>query len=228
MRVLALNHGPLVRAELFGDVIVEAGHDLLEWELPTRGRPPEGFDAVLVLGGDMNVGEELEHPWLLDEYDLLRNWVESGTPLLGICLGAQTLAHAFGGRVDSASQPQMGFSEVHLTEQGKNDPLLGVLPPRFEALLGNAYAFEVPTNAVELARSEIQSQAFRVGERAWGVQFHPEARRAQFKNWFELEPAESRARPLEEVEQELEAKMDDWHDLGRNLCRAFLATATTK
>ena len=135
MRILALTHGPTVRPELFGDVLREAGNELVEWELPSRGAPPaDGFDAVLVFGGRMNVGEELEYPWLRDEYELLRGWVEAGTPLLGVCLGAQTLAHAHGGRVSPLPVRQGGFVEASLTEEGAADPVLGVLPPRFDAL----------------------------------------------------------------------------------------------
>ena len=225
LRVLSVNHGPLVRSELFGEVILEAGHELVEWELPTQGLPPDGFDAALVLGGRMNVGEELEHPWLLDEYELLRGWVETGTPLLGICLGAQTLARAFGARVDRAPERQMGFYEAWLTEAGKGDPLFGVLPGRFEALLGNSYAFEVPEDAVELAVSSVQSQGFRVGERAWGVQFHPEARKDQVLAWWEGE--DDLPRPLAEVVRELAAKLDGWQQLGRALCTSFLDAAAS-
>jgi GMP synthase-like glutamine amidotransferase len=71
MRVLAITHGPSVRPELFGDVVVEAGHELVEWDIRTQGPPPDGFDAVMVFGGDQNVGEEVEHPWLHDEYETL-------------------------------------------------------------------------------------------------------------------------------------------------------------
>ena len=119
MKILSVTHGPLVRAELFGEVVREQGHELVEIDLPSRGRPAaNGFDAVLVFGGDQNVGEELRHPWLHDEYDLLRSWVADGTPVLGVCLGAQTLAHAFGARVARLPATLAGFYETRLTDAG--------------------------------------------------------------------------------------------------------------
>jgi len=132
VRVLALTHGPRVRSERFGEIVREEGHELVEWELPTQGAPPDGFDAVMVFGGRMNVGEEADNPWLDDEYELLRGWVAAELPLLGVCLGGQTLAHAAGGRVGRAPQWKAGFYEVTLTDEGRDDPVLGVLPPRFD------------------------------------------------------------------------------------------------
>jgi len=224
VHVLSVIHGPTVRSELFGDVITAGGHELVEWEIGTGPQPDGGFDAVLVLGGHQNVGEEAENPWLEDEYELLREWVASETPLFGICLGAQTLAHAFGGRVAPIGQQQAGFNEVWLTDVGRSDPVLGVLPPRFDALFGNAYGFEVPEEAVLLADSEIQPQAFRMGERAWAVQFHPEARRQQVLGWF-AGGTDDLPRPLDELERELDAKMGEWQELGTRLCQAFLRAA---
>jgi GMP synthase (glutamine-hydrolysing) len=223
VRILSLTHGPLVRAELFGDVVREGGHELVEWEIVSQGRPPaNAFDAVLVFGGDMNVGEELEHPWLHDEYELLRGWVASGTPVLGVCLGAQTLAHALGGRVERAPEPLVGFYETELTDAGVADPVLGAAPRRFEALNVNAFAFEVPPGATELARGPAP-QAFRAGDGAWGVQFHPEVRRDQVVRWWRED--EALPKPLEELERELDEKISGWQELGRRLCRAFLAAA---
>jgi GMP synthase (glutamine-hydrolysing) len=223
VRILSLNHGPLVRAELFGDVVRDEGHELAEWEIVSRGRPPaNAFDAVMVFGGDMNVGEEVEHPWLHEEYELLQGWVASGTPLLGVCLGAQTLAHALGGRVARVGEPLAGFYETELTDAGAADPVLGALPRRFEAFNGNAYAFEVPPRATELAQGPVP-QAFRAGERAWGVQFHPEVRRDQVLRWWQDEEL---PRPVEELQRELDAKIGGWQQLGRRLCRAFLSAAT--
>lgn len=226
MRVLSVDHGPLVRSEVFGDVITSEGHELVEWEIGAAAQPAGDFDAVLVLGGHQNVGEEDEHPWLEDEYELLRSWVADETPLFAICLGAQTLSHAFGGRVAKLREQQAGFAQVWLTDEGARDPVIGVLPRRFEALVGNGYGFNVPDDGVELATSELQPQAYRVGERAWAVQFHPEARKSNVMEWFaEDDRVGTLPRPLGGLERELEAKIDGWHRLGRELCLAFLAEA---
>lgn len=220
MRVLSIVHGPTVRSELWGDVVREDGHELVEWDLPAQGRPPAGADAVLVFGGQQNVGEELRHPWLEDEYELLRGWVAEGTPVFGICLGAQTLAHATGGTVGPAPQRLAGFYETSLTAAAADDPVLGVLPERFDALNANGYAFTVPPSGVSLATGPVP-QAFRVGDRAWGVQFHPEARREQVLGWWS--ERDGLPAPLEELDAQLAAKLPRWHELGTRLCRAFLA-----
>jgi GMP synthase (glutamine-hydrolysing) len=229
MRILSVDHGPLVRSELFGDVVAAEGHELVEWEIGASPRPAGSFDAWIVLGGHQNVGEEEQYPWLPEEYDLLRDLVETDTPLFAICLGAQTLSHAFGGTVRKLPGQQAGFADVWLTDEGARDPVLGVLPRRFEALVGNSYAFDVPGAGVELAASAVQPQAFRVGERAWAVQFHPEARKSNVTCWFaEDERAGTLPRPLPELAQELAAKIGGWHELGRKLCLAFLAAASPR
>jgi GMP synthase (glutamine-hydrolysing) len=223
MRVLAVTHGPAVQPELFGEVVVADGHSLATWDIRTQGAPPQSYDAVLVFGGDQNVGQELEHPWLHEEYDALQGWVDDETPLFAVCLGAQTLAHALGATVTKSSAPLAGFYETTLTRAGAADPVLGVLPQRFAALNANAYEFTWPTDAVALADGPVP-QAFRAGERAWAVQFHPEARRDQVLDWFREEP--DLPRPLDELAHELDEQLPVWHELGRRLARAFLRAAS--
>jgi GMP synthase-like glutamine amidotransferase len=225
MRLLTVTHGSLVQPEVFGDVLREDGHELIGWEIALKGAPPaNGYDAALVFGGDQNVGEELEHPWLREEYDTLLRWVEDGTPILGVCLGAQTLAHALGAAVQRIpGGPLAGFYETELTAEGASDPVLGVLPRRFEALNANAYGFDVPAGGVELARGP-GPQAFRVGRSAWAVQFHPEVRREQTLAWFK-EDEPDLPKPLETLERELDEKLPAWQEHGRRLCRAFVAAA---
>jgi GMP synthase (glutamine-hydrolysing) len=223
MRVLAVTHGPAVQPELFGDIVADEGHELALWDIRTQGQPPAGFDAVLVFGGDQNVGEELEHPWLYDEYESLRRLVAAETPVFAVCLGAQTLARAFGAEVGPIGPaPLAGFYETTLTEAGLADPVLGALPRSFEAFNANGYSFAWPAGAVVLADGPVP-QAFRLGQRAWAVQFHPEVRRDQVVGWFRDEPA--LPRPIAELERELDEKLPAWQELGCRLARAFLRTA---
>lgn len=221
MRVLAVIHSRDAGPELFEEVLAEDGHELVPWEIVRQGSPPRDVEAVMVFGGDQNVGEELEHPWLHEEYDALRDWVARDVPLLGVCLGAQTLAHAFGARVQPIGTALAGFYATELTEAGRNDPVLGVLPARFEAFNGNAYRFDFPDEATPLATGPVP-QAYRIGKRAWAVQFHPEIRRANVMTWFVDPPP---PRPVEEIEAELDEKLPSWQVHGRALCRAFLAAA---
>ncbi|HEY2327101.1 MAG TPA: type 1 glutamine amidotransferase [Gaiellaceae bacterium] len=224
MRVLSITHGSDVGPELVGDVVRDQGHELIAWDMLTQGRPPEA-DAVLVFGGAQNVGEELQHPWLHEEYEALRRWLDRGTPLFAVCLGAQTLAHAAGGEVAKAPQTYLGFVPAELTDDGLADPVLGVLPRQFEALNANAYqVFSLPERSVSLARSGTLEQAFRVGERAWAVQFHPEVRRDQIVAWFAEEKDPPRS--LNELAAEVDAGIDAWQEHGRALAHAFLHVAS--
>jgi GMP synthase-like glutamine amidotransferase len=224
LRVLAVTHGPSVRPELFGDVIGAEGHELVEWDIRTQGRPPDGFDAVFVFGGDQNVGEEVEHPWLHDEYTTLRRLVDEETPLFCVCLGAQTLAYATGGVAEPIGETIAGFVTTELTAEGAADPVLGALPPRFESFNVNGYRFTPPPGAVTLATGPV-TQAYRLGARAWGTQFHPEVRRDQAVDWLRDDPTVTR--PLDELVEELDEKLPAWQEHGRTLCRAFLAAAAT-
>jgi GMP synthase (glutamine-hydrolysing) len=222
VKILAVTHGPDVGPELFGDVVREEGQELVEWDICNAGPPPRDVDAVMVFGGDQNVGEEDRHPWLRDEYDALRHWVETRTPLLAVCLGAQTLAHSLGGVVEPVGRTLAGFYASTLTPAGSSDPVLGVLPPRFAALNANGYRFSLPADAVELAQGPVP-QAYRVNGSAWAVQFHPEVRREQFVKWLRDDP--SLDRPVEDVEAELDEQFGTWQEQGRDLCRAFLRAA---
>jgi GMP synthase-like glutamine amidotransferase len=221
MDVLALTHGADVGPELLADVVAARGATLIEWPIGERGAPPHDADAVVVLGGHQNVGEESRYPWLEDEYAALRSWVESGTPLFGVCLGGQTLAHALGGTVRKLDAQLGGFYETVLTPDGVADPVLGALPERFDAFNGNGYAFDPPRGAITLAHGPV-TQAFRVGESAWGVQFHPELKGYSVEAWFAHDP--ELARRVDALRPELEA----WRPSGERLFDAFLDVAAAR
>jgi GMP synthase-like glutamine amidotransferase len=224
MNVLSIVHGPNVGAEVFADAVRTGGHAHLEWS-PQSGMVPrlEEAGAVLVFGGSMHVDQEDEHPWLRVEDDLLRRALDAGTPVLGICLGAQLLAKAAGAWVGPAAQPEIGWYPVELTDAAADDSVFSRLPRRFDAFQWHYYAFDVPPGALELARNDACPQAFRVGDRAWGVQFHPEVTLDQVRSWIddkENVPVDWRA-----LAQETEQHIVEWNELGRTLCGAFLEAA---
>jgi GMP synthase (glutamine-hydrolysing) len=222
MRVLAATHGPSVGPGVFADAVQEAGHELVEWPVQLGGRAPEGADAVIVLGGAMHPDEDERHGWLTTELRWLEGLLDRGTPLLGICLGSQLVARAAGAEVFRSSESEVGWFAVERTAAAADDPVAGALPERFDAFEWHHYTHSLPDGAVELARSRLCMQAFRLGN-AWGVQFHPEVRAEQVEAWVGEDP-EDVSNP-EDFIAAMRARIADWNELGRGLCRAFLAAA---
>lgn len=223
MNVLSVVHGEDARSELFAPVVEAAGHGLREWSFASQGVPPSDvYDAVLVFGGAMHVDQGDRHPWLPTETGWLQELIGSGVPTLGICLGSQLLAHAAGAWVGPLPEPEIGWHAVELTAEAADDPVLAALPERFDALQWHHYAHELPQGATALARNDRCLQAFRLGKSCWGVQFHPEVTEPQLERWIsdKSDPPAAPAALLAETR----AKIGAWNDLGRRLCRAFLAT----
>ena len=186
--VLVLQHEPAAPAGLFGEALREAGLRLDERVLCTGDPAPErldGYDALLVLGGDMNVGEEDRYPFLVAEQELLREAVRDGVPTLGICLGAQQLAASCGGGVTRRSALALGWSRF-TTE--RDDELLAGIETDTPVFHWRQYACRLPSDAVLIASGDGDPQVFRVGEAAWGVQFHPEVSREILAGWVADDP----------------------------------------
>jgi len=225
MDVLAVVHGENAKSELFGDVVRGQGHRLDEWSLAWATPLPlplDSYDAVLVFGGAMHADQDDRHPWLREENFFLQRLLDLGTPTLGICLGVQLLAKAAHSWVGPAARPEIGWVDVELTDAGMDDPLLGLLPPRFSTFQWHSYTYGTPAGAEELARSSSCTQAFRLGERVWGVQFHPEVTASQIEQWI--------AEDTDEVDgdallAETSERIGEWNDLGRTLCEGFCELA---
>lgn len=155
-----------LRADEAVVVNVEAGE-----ALPSR----EGFAGAIVTGSGAMVTDRAE--WSERSATWLRDATHAGMPLLGICFGHQLLAHALGGEVgDHPQGREMGTVELQLHAAAGDDPLFSVLPAQFHAQSTHQQTvLRAPEGAAVLARSVHDAcQAFRWGDRAWGVQFHPE------------------------------------------------------
>ena len=135
----------------------------------------EGFAGVIVSGSAAMVTDRAD--WSERSAEWLREAAHEGLPLLGICYGHQLLAHALGGEVgDNPAGREMGTIELELHEQAAHDPLFAGLPAQFPAQATHLQTvLRAPEGATVLARSsQDDCHAFRWGERAWGLQFHPE------------------------------------------------------
>jgi GMP synthase (glutamine-hydrolysing) len=225
MYVLGLIHGEAVRAGVFADEIAARGHELEEWSMAWETpipRPLDDYGAVIIFGGAMHADQDDRHPWLREENMFLQRLFDLGTPMFGVCLGAQLLAKASHAPVFPVGEPEIGWHQVELTEAGADDPVLGGLPERFDAFQWHYYGHGVPAGADELARSRVCTQAFRLGERVWGVQFHPEVTLAQVEQWAGEEPE---AAPISRRLDETRSRIEEWNELGRSLCGAFVEVA---
>jgi GMP synthase (glutamine-hydrolysing) len=226
-RLLSITHQPDARAGVFADV----GAEIVEWVAPEGPPPPlDGFAGVMVLGGGMHVDQEAAHPWLRKEKELLRELLGRGTPMLGVCLGAQLLAEAAGAQPRRAPHPEIGWHRVEVTAEGGRDPLIGALAPAFEAFEWHSYEAPLPPGGVALAHTPLCLQAFRVeGVPAWGVQFHaevtPSGLDAWLDGWDADEDAAATGLDPEAIRHESRRKIPAQMELGRGIARRFLAEA---
>lgn len=234
MRVLSIVHGPNARSALFGKVVREQGHDLEELSYAFGEPPskPERYDAVMVFGGAMNVHEIDGHPWLTNEQHAISRVLEADVPFFGVCLGSQLLASVTGGRVSRAQEPEIGWYEVRATPEARRDPLFRELPDRFQALHWHSYQADLPPGATALATSPVCLQAFRLGDTAWGTQFHAEVTEEIFGGWIEnygQDPDAVRTGFDPDAQRALAAaNIRRWNEIGRRLAEGFLEVARVR
>ena len=166
-----------------GPVLREAGVELDERFLRAGDPLPAAgeHDGILVLGGEQTAPD----PALAGQAALLRDATAQGVPVLGVCLGAQLLALAHGGEVRKLPRRHLDWPALQPLPAADGDPVLGALPPGAAGVHWNEDGFALPEGAVELLRSPRESgEGFRIGERSWGVQFHPELDDAALEHWY--------------------------------------------
>ena len=187
MRVLVLQHEWNDGPGYLGDALTQRGAALDVVRLDQQETIPDlvPYDMLLIMGGEMNVYAEEEHPWLIDEALIIRQAVEADKAVLGVCLGGQLLAKALGAKVHVGAVHEIGLVPLTLTEQGQHDPFFAGLAA-LETVEWHDDTFDIPDGAVRLASSAgCANQAFRYGRHAYGLQFHPEVSPEMLLSWFD-------------------------------------------
>jgi GMP synthase-like glutamine amidotransferase len=189
-RVLVVRHISSAGLGAYGDLLSERGVDAHVVDCEAGDEvplDPSGYDGILSLGGPWSVHAPDRPAWVEPELLLLRRAAEAAVPIYGVCLGAQLLAAALGARVWTGEVPEVGIHPLRLEPEAAADPVFGGLPETLPMFHWHGDSFDLPEDAVLLARSDAyESQAFRWGSAAYGLQFHAESRLANVRAMIEL------------------------------------------
>lgn len=173
MRAVCLKHVPFEGPGALATHLFAKGVSLTRYLVPKDGLPQDPGDLLIVMGGPMSVNDA--DPWLADETAFIRQTIDAGIPVLGICLGSQLMAKALGATVRAGRALELGMTPIALTDAGRRDPVFGQFPPTFDVFEWHGEIFDLPAGAVALAGSAIAPlQAFRYGTGAYGLLFHLE------------------------------------------------------
>lgn len=182
----------------------------------------EQIAALIVLGGAMGANDDDRHPFLGDLKNLIRSVVAARIPYLGICLGGQLLAAALGAQVVSRRWEELGTLQVALTVAGRADRLFNGIAEEFSNFQWHHDSFDIPAGGVVLAASAAcPHQAFRMGESAWGVQFHPEVTAEIIRGWCAWD--RSTQEKMEELSAAFSAEEERYRITARQLLDNFIS-----
>lgn len=187
-RILVFQH---VAAEPLGTLdplIRDRGHRIrfVNFEREPDAQPNvDRYHGLVVLGGPMNVVEHERRAHLRTELKAIERALHQDKPVFGICLGAQLLAHVLGAPIRLNTRPEIGWYELETTPAGRDDPVFAPLAGGARVFQWHSYTFGLPAGATQLARTaSCEQQAFRYGDKAYGVQFHPEVDQPLIERWL--------------------------------------------
>jgi len=187
------------------------------------------YNGLIILGGHMGVYEAERYKHIKIEMKLIEEALKKNIPILGICLGAQMLAHVLGANVKQSTEKEIGWYDITLTNEGQKDPIFSHFQKREKLFQLHGDTFDIPKSAVHLASSDLlPSQAFRYGEKVYGMQFHLEVDQAMIHRWLENkqnqhEIIQSNGKfSIEQIRNETEHYISHSMDLSRKTFTKFI------
>jgi GMP synthase-like glutamine amidotransferase len=196
VRVLVFRHSPSDGLGLIGHALDANGisYDYADLYAPASTAPPVNeADALVLMGGSMSANDD--SPFITREIEYIRGAVRRGKPVLGVCLGAQLIAKALGAKVYANHVKEVGWAPVTFADAGLRDPLFMGMSEAEVIFHWHGETFDLPAGAELLASSAAcRNQAFRVGDRIYGLQFHLEVTPAMIVEWCHEDEACADAR----------------------------------
>lgn len=177
MRAVCLEHVPFEGPGAFEKSLERRAVNLERCLVPHDGLPSDAGDLLIVMGGPMSVNDP--DPWIGEETAFIRRTLLAGQPVVGVCLGSQFMAKALGATVRAGTALEIGMTTIRLRPEAKSDPVFRTMPESFDAFEWHGEVFDLPNACTPLAGSDIAPlQAFRYGDRAYGLLFHLEMEQA--------------------------------------------------
>lgn len=177
MNIHCLAHVPFEDAANIGIWTQDHGHILSYTRFFRDETLPDidSFEMLAVMGGPMNVHEYNDYPWLVGEKVFIKEAIDAGKKVIGVCLGAQLIADVLGGKITPNRQKEIGWHPVTLTEAGEDSNIFSSLPNKIDVFHWHGDTFSIPPGAIHLATSQAcANQAFLYGNHVLGLQFHME------------------------------------------------------
>ncbi|MEK6590981.1 MAG: type 1 glutamine amidotransferase [Nitrospinota bacterium] len=227
-KVLMLKHINVEGGGTIEDYLLSNGWEIDRRELQDGGEIPLKlpYDAILILGGPMNVYEEDRYPFLRDEDRLIKDAIKKEIPTLGICLGAQLIAKAAGAKVTKNKIKEIGWYKVNLTEAGKKDPVFKGIGENFDVFQWHGDTFGIPEQGTLLTTAELcTNQALKVGKNIYGLQFHMEVTEDMIYKWIDTYDEELNSLKgvidVEKIRKDTKAKFTPYKDRALTFCKNF-------
>lgn len=232
MRILVIESSHTAPVGMIGTALQVLGADLVTVRADQGEALPDGpggFDGLVVLGGPQDAWDDAQGPHFPQTMRLIREFAVD-RPAMGLCLGAQLAARAFGAQVRrNPAGPELGFHPLRLDPAANDDPLLHDAGPVRHVAQWHFDRFDLPEGGVRLASNDhTPVQAFRMGRYLYGFQFHPEADAAILRDWRDEMAAGRRgvaAPAAEAIEAQIAAHMPAAETLAATLARRWLALA---
>jgi GMP synthase (glutamine-hydrolysing) len=186
-RILVIQHNLDDHLNELAVPLMKAGIDVVPWDVenaPAPTDPIDTFDGIISLGAIAGVLEEANHAWMPVERKMFEQALELELPLLGICFGSQLLASAAGAEVYKVHTPEVGWTKVDMLPNAASDPIMAALGSAPDVFHFHYDTFDLPEGAELFGTTGDIKQAFKVGPKAWAVQFHIEVGPAAMFSWF--------------------------------------------